>query len=97
MERYLKCNHHLPFIQCTIQMLQKMPGQLVFGRDMILNIIHRANWEYIRQRKQERINKNNERENKKRIPHNYQVGDLVLLKVEQKTNMKPLIVVLFKY
>ena len=61
--------------------LQKLPGQLVFGRDMILNITHRANWEYIRQRKQERINKNNEKENKKRIPHNYQVGDLVLLKV----------------
>ena len=32
--------------------LQKLPGQLVFGRDMILNITHRANWEYIRQRKQ---------------------------------------------
>ena len=51
--------------------LQKMPGQLVFGRDMILNIIHRANQEYVRQKKQERINKNNERENKKTIPHNY--------------------------
>jgi hypothetical protein len=32
--------------------LQKSPGQLVFGRDMILNIQHTANWEYIRARKQ---------------------------------------------
>ena len=31
--------------------LQKLPGQLVFGRDMIFNIQHKANWEFIRQRK----------------------------------------------
>ena len=39
--------------------LQQTPGQLVFGRDMIFNIKHTANWEYIRQRKQNLINKNN--------------------------------------
>jgi hypothetical protein len=27
--------------------LQKTPGQLVFGRDMIYNAQHTANWEYI--------------------------------------------------
>jgi transposase InsO family protein len=27
--------------------LQKTPGQLVFGRDMICNVQHTANWEYI--------------------------------------------------
>ena len=32
--------------------LQSTPGQLVFGRDMIFNIQHIANWEYIKQRKQ---------------------------------------------
>jgi hypothetical protein len=32
--------------------LRKTPGQLVFGRDMIFNLEHKANWEYIRQRKQ---------------------------------------------
>ena len=26
--------------------LQQTPGQLVFGRDMIFNIKHKANWEY---------------------------------------------------
>ena len=36
--------------------LQKSPaGQLVFGRDMIFNIQHTANWEYIKQRKQQII------------------------------------------
>ncbi len=59
--------------------LKKTPGQLVFGRDMIFNIQHQADWELIKQRKQTRINQNNQRENSKRIPHQYQVGDKVLL------------------
>ena len=59
--------------------LQKTPGQLVFGRDMILNIQHVANWELIRERKQKLINNNNARENAKRISHTYHEGDLVLL------------------
>jgi transposase InsO family protein len=60
--------------------LQKTPGQLVFGRDMIFNVQHAANWEYIRARKQKLIKKNNENENKKRIPHTYAVGDQVMLR-----------------
>ena len=59
--------------------LQKSPGQLVFGRDMIFNIKHQANWEYIQNRKQDIINQNNQRENARRIPHQYNVGDKVLL------------------
>jgi hypothetical protein len=47
---------------------------------MILNIKHEANWEYIRSRKQKIIEKNNKAENRKRIPHEYTVGDKVLLK-----------------
>ena len=61
--------------------LQKSPGQLVFGRDMIFNIKHQANWEYIQNRKQDIINQNNQRENAKRIPHEYHKGDLVLLRI----------------
>jgi transposase InsO family protein/exonuclease VII small subunit len=59
--------------------LQHTPGQLVFGRDMIFNIKHAANWEYIKQRKQQIINQNNKRENAKRKKHTYNVGDQVLL------------------
>ena len=59
---------------------QKSPGQLVFGRDMILNIKHTANWEYIRARKQKLIDKNNQNENAKRTPHVYKVGDEVMLR-----------------
>ena len=60
--------------------LQKSPGQLVFGRDMIFNITHKANWDYICQCKQGIVNKNNKQENNSQIEHHYKVGDLVLLK-----------------
>ena len=46
----------------------------------MLNIKHEADWELIRQRKQEMINKNNLRENSKRTPYEYQAGQKVLLK-----------------
>ena len=39
-----------------------------------------ADRDYIRQRKQNIIHDNNERENARRIPHTYQIGDRVLLK-----------------
>ena len=31
--------------------LQKSPGQLVFGRDMMLNVRHKANWDLIKKKK----------------------------------------------
>jgi hypothetical protein len=31
--------------------LKNTPGQLVFGHDLILNVKHEANWEYVRARK----------------------------------------------
>jgi hypothetical protein len=50
--------------------LQKSPGQLISGRDMIFNIQHTANWEFIRARKQRLIQKNNKNEKnlESRIP-----------------------------
>jgi hypothetical protein len=45
--------------------LQKSPGKFVFVRDMIFNIQHTENWEYIRAQKQRLIQKNNK--NKKQI------------------------------
>ena len=51
----------------------------MFGRDMIFNIKHVANWEYIRQNKQKMIEKNNKAENAKRDAYSYKTGDFVLL------------------
>jgi hypothetical protein len=42
--------------------LQATPCQLVFGREMIHNIAFRANWDQIQKRKQDIINKSNQKE-----------------------------------
>ena len=59
---------------------QHTPAQLVFGRDSIMNTRHEANWQLIKTRKQNLIDKGNARENRKRTEHVYKPGDLVLLK-----------------
>ena len=64
---------------------QATPMQLVFGRDAIINLTHKANWCYIRDRKLRIIKLNNEKENAKRFPYNYKPNDLVLVKAEHKT------------
>ena len=59
--------------------LQASPAQLVFGRDMLLDMKFLADWEAIRLRKQKDVDKNNSKENSLRVPHDYQVGDKVLV------------------
>ena len=51
-----------------------IPGQLLFGRYMILLIKNEMDWELIHQRKQVQINNDNIRKNKHRVDHNYKVG-----------------------
>ena len=58
------------------------PAQLVFGRDMFMPVDCQVDWEQIREKKQQRIRANNVRENRKRIAHKYNVGDLVTLEKE---------------
>jgi transposase InsO family protein len=64
---------------------QATPMQLVFGRDAILNTRFEADWGYIRQRKQQIININNDRENAKRTPYTYRVGAKVLIRQHNQT------------
>jgi hypothetical protein len=45
--------------------LQAMPGQLVFGRDMVLNVQHLTDWTVIKACKQQTIHKNIRIENSK--------------------------------
>ena len=56
------------------------PTQLAFGRDSILNVRHEANWKLIKEKKQKLINLGNELENKKRLNHEYKIGEKVVLK-----------------
>jgi len=59
--------------------LKASPAQLVFGRDMIMLTTYLANWAAIQHRKQEVTNAANKQENKHRIPHEYHVGDKILI------------------
>jgi hypothetical protein len=60
--------------------LKSTPGQLVFGRDMVLPIKFMADWGGIEQQRQKEMGRNNRRENASRISHGYKVGDKILLK-----------------
>ena len=59
--------------------LKASPAQLVFNRDMLLNIKFIADWETIRLRRQKDVDRNNERENSLRVDHDYHIGDKVLV------------------
>ena len=49
----------------------------------MINIQHIADWKYIEDQKKNRILINNKAENSKRLPHQYNIGDLVLVKAKQ--------------
>jgi hypothetical protein len=60
--------------------LKATPGQLVFGRDMVLPIKFMADWGAIEQQRQNEMGRNNRRENASRISHDYKVGGKILQK-----------------
>jgi len=70
---------------------QATPTQLVFSRDAMLNASFQADWQFIKERKQRLILQNNKRENAKRTPHTYNVGDIVVVKagVKRKHGTQP--------
>jgi hypothetical protein len=59
--------------------LKATPGQLVFGRDMVLPIKFMAEWGAIEKQRQKEMGRNNRRENAPRISHDYKVGDKIIL------------------
>jgi hypothetical protein len=63
-----------------LQTLQASPGQVVFGRDMILDIRFQANWDRIKSNRKKIIANSNKRENLNRIKHKYNVVDRILLR-----------------
>ena len=58
------------------------PAQLVYGRDMIYPVQYIAQWDIIRKRKQQLIDKSNTTENRKRVKYTYNVGDKILKTVD---------------
>ena len=61
-------------------MLQSSPGAALFGRDMLFDIPYLADWTEIGRRRQELVDRDNERENSRRIEHDYKVGDKCTLR-----------------
>ena len=59
--------------------LEATPAQMVYGRDMLLPIQFQTDWARLQLKRQKEINKNNTRENSKRITHAYALHDQVLL------------------
>ena len=60
--------------------LKSTPGAAIFGRDMLFDIPYVADWNVIGKRRQEQVESTNRRENKSRLPHDYAIGDKVLIK-----------------
>ena len=70
--------------------MRATPAQLVFGRDAIHNIRFEADWQFIKERRQNVIRQNNKKENARRTPHTYAVGDKVkILLNKQRKHGEP--------
>ena len=71
--------------------LKHTPGELAFGRDMILPIPSKVNWGNLFQRKQTVISQTNAKENQSRKEFDYKVGQriLILNKNQHKGKLEP--------
>ena len=67
--------------------IQASPGGLVFNRDMLLDIPLIAYYESIQGIRQQLIDKNLMRSNRKRIDYNYNIGDKLYIKEYDPTKM----------
>ena len=69
-------------LRCAVNhTMQTSPGALFFRRDMLMDVPLIADLDAIRGRRQQLIDDNLIRLNKKRADHNYSVNDRVLLRV----------------
>ena len=68
----IRSTHHT-VLKCS-------PGAAIFGRDMMFNIPHIADWTKIGKYRQAQVKKNTDRENAQRTDFDYAVGGKVLVK-----------------
>ena len=69
--------------------LKNSPGSLAFSRDMVLDIPLLADWELIRQKRQQLIDQRLIAANRKHFVYNYQIGDEVLKPVYKPKKLDP--------
>jgi hypothetical protein len=61
--------------------LNSSPCPLLFGQDMMTRELFHTNWNYLSKRRFLQMVKDNDRENKTRINHIYQIGDTVMCRI----------------
>jgi hypothetical protein len=59
------------------------PGAAIFGRDMMFNLPHAADWSEIGKTRQKLAKRDNIRENTRKIDNDYQVGQKVLIRNDE--------------
>ena len=69
--------------------LQTTPGGIAFNRDMILNIPLIADWQLLRDKRQQLIDDRLIRANRKRFSHDYHAGEEVLKLTYQPNKLSP--------
>ena len=80
------CVHAL---RCAVNHTMKTsPGAMIFNRDMLVNVQLIADLESIRGRRQQQIDDNTRRHNKKRIDHHYRVGEMVKIRVHDPSKLE---------
>ena len=62
--------------------LNKTPAQLVFGRDMIINLSTVVDWKTLTMRKKAQVDQDNQQENTKRIKYDYAVGNQAYVRIQ---------------
>ena len=70
----------LAYISWTIiapyhRTIMATPGQYVFGRDMLFNLVSVLDWKVVTPKKQLQLDIDNVRENARRITHDYEICD----------------------
>jgi hypothetical protein len=65
------------------------PGAAVFQRDMLLDIPVMADFQLLKEKRQQLIDKNLARANRKRVAHDYAVGDQCLKLVYKPDKLQP--------
>ena len=89
---FRKCMAAQYAIRSTVNMtLKHTPGELAFGRDMLMPVPSQIDWKQLLSRKQDVITQANVRENKSRTDYNYKVGQkiLILNKNPHKSKLEP--------
>ena len=82
------CNHAM---RCAVStaLMNNTPGEMVFGRDMLLNIPVLIDLASIQDNRQLKINENLRRQNAKRRDFDYAINDEVLIKVPKPNKLDP--------